>query len=635
MAKSYNSYVGNGSTQVFSLSFPYLAQSHVKVYVGGVEDTTFTWLTSSSLTLSSVPASGDVVLIKRVTPTTPLIDFVDGSVVTESLLDTATIQSMYIAEETQDTAATAIIYNAVTDVWEGNAKRLSNLADPVNAQDAVTKDWAETGMSSQLIQATAQATTATAQATIATTQATNAAASASTATTKASEASTSATNSANSATASASSATSAASSATTATTKASEASSSATSAASSASTATTQATSASASATAAASSASTASSAATSATGSAATASTAATTATTKANEASSSATSAASSASSASTSASTATSQAANASASATSAGNSATNAASSEFNAAASATSAASSLSAANAAQLAAETARDQTLTAFDNFDDRYLGQKTSDPTVDNDGNPLLTGALYYNTTGPGMKVYEGSGWVSAYASLSGALLATSNLSDLTNTTSARSNLGLVIGTDVQAYSAFIPNIEASQVEMETGTETALRSMSPLRVKQAIDANSAPAFPSGTRLAFQQTSAPTGWTKDTTAGLDDSVMRIVTGTASSGGSTAFSTFNGQTSVGATTLTTSQVPNATGQLWQMGNRAGSGSGNGVFTGQGGTGYAGVGTTAAAVPAYFDFSLGFGGGSHTHSMTTAIKYFDFIIASKD
>lgn len=51
------------------------------------------------------------------------------------------------------------------------------------------------------------------------------------------------------------------------------------------------------------------------------------------------------------------------------------------------------------------------------------------------------------------------------------------------------ARTNLGLEIGTDVQAYDADIPIQAATQNEMETGTETALRSMSPLRVREAID--------------------------------------------------------------------------------------------------------------------------------------------------
>lgn len=86
---------------------------------------------------------------------------------------------------------------------------------------------------------------------------------------------------------------------------------------------------------------------------------------------------------------------------------------------------------------------------MAAFDNFDDRYLGQKAIDPGVDNDGNPLLVGALYFNTSpilsGGGMKVYDGSYWLAAYASLSGALLAANNLGDLANTATARSNLGL----------------------------------------------------------------------------------------------------------------------------------------------------------------------------------------------
>src|SRR6056300_1076540 len=49
----------------------------------------------------------------------------------------------------------------------------------------------------------------------------------------------------------------------------------------------------------------------------------------------------------------------------------------------------------------------------TSYDNFDDRYLGQKSSDPTTDNDGDALLTGALYFDTTNNVMKVYNGSAW------------------------------------------------------------------------------------------------------------------------------------------------------------------------------------------------------------------------------
>jgi len=119
----------------------------------------------------------------------------------------------------------------------------------------------------------------------------------------------------------------------------------------------------------------------------------------TSASMAATSATSAATSASSALTSANSASSSASAAATSATSAAASVTAAGTSATSAAASATAAATSASSAAA--------------SYDEFDDRYLGDKSSDPTVDNDGNPLLTGALYFNTVLPGMKVYTGSAW------------------------------------------------------------------------------------------------------------------------------------------------------------------------------------------------------------------------------
>jgi hypothetical protein len=111
----------------------------------------------------------------------------------------------------------------------------------------------------------------------------------------------------------------------------------------------------------------------------------------------------------------------------------------------AATSASSASSSASSAASAQTAAEAARDATLASFDSFDDRYLGAKASDPSVDNDGNALVAGALYFNTAAGGMKVYTGSAWVAAYISGSGYLAAANNLSDLQSAATARTNLGL----------------------------------------------------------------------------------------------------------------------------------------------------------------------------------------------
>lgn len=81
-----------------------------------------------------------------------------------------------------------------------------------------------------------------------------------------------------------------------------------------------------------------------------------------------------------------------------------------------------AAGHVTAANTARGAAEAARDAALAAFDNFDDVYLGRKASNPTVDNDGDPLQGGALYFNTTTKVMMLFDGTNWVAAYASGTG---------------------------------------------------------------------------------------------------------------------------------------------------------------------------------------------------------------------
>ena len=147
-----------------------------------------------------------------------------------------------------------------------------------------------------------------------------------------------------------------------------------------------------------------------------------------------------------------------AKASASASAASSSASAASTSASNASTSASNASTSATNAANAQTAAEAARDSALAAYDNFDDRYLGAKASDPTLDNDGNALIAGALYFNTTDSAMKLYTGSAWVAAYVTGGGFLASANNLSDVSSVSAARTNLGLEIGVDVQAYDATI---------------------------------------------------------------------------------------------------------------------------------------------------------------------------------
>lgn len=332
---------------------------------------------------SSVVGTTDTQTLTNKTLTSPTITNpsisgagVDASIVFEGATADAYETTLTVVDPTQDntitmpnTTGTVVIATAVQTLTNktlgGNLNAggytVTNLATPVNASDAVRKDFADAQVAAAATSAASASTSAASAATSASsalTSANSASASATAAATSAASAATSASTMAASVAAAAASATQAATSATSAAASATAAATSATSAAASATAASTSATSASASATAAATSATSA-----------------AASATASANSASASATSATASASSASA--------------------------------AATSASSAATSASSAATSVTAAET-------AWDTFDDRYLGPKSTAPTVDNDGNPLTSGVIYWNTTDGNMYAYNGSAWV-----------------------------------------------------------------------------------------------------------------------------------------------------------------------------------------------------------------------------
>jgi hypothetical protein len=131
-------------------------------------------------------------------------------------------------------------------------------------------------------------------------------------------------------------------------------------------------------------------------------------------------------------------------------------------------------------------------------------------------------------------------------------------------------------------------------------------------------------PALASGTAMIFQQSSAPTGWTKRTTH--NDKALRIVSGTASSGGTNAFSTVMAQTVVGATTLASATIPALpVGFSSQILYERDVG---GIWS-----------TPAGGSPGVIDRAINGvvqgSGGSHTHSTTMDMQYVDAIIATKD
>jgi hypothetical protein len=138
---------------------------------------------------------------------------------------------------------------------------------------------------------------------------------------------------------------------------------------------------------------------------------------------------------------------------------------------------------------------------------------------------------------------------------------------------------------------------------------------------------------IPSGTKMLFQQTAAPTGWTKDTTH--DNKALRVVSGTAGSGGSVGFtSAFTSQGvggTVGGTTLTTAEIPSHTHPYysWQGGSK-----GQTLFQ------RLVTGTSNATVTATMTSGATGGGGSHSHSFSgspinLSVQYVDVIIATRN
>ena len=115
-----------------------------------------------------------------------------------------------------------------------------------------------------------------------------------------------------------------------------------------------------------------------------------------------------------------------------------SATSAAASASAAATSATNAANSASAASSSASAASASASSAAATYDEFDDRYLGSKASAPTLDNDGNALLTGALYWNSTSSNLWVWNGSAWTQATLT-AGSFATLAGTETLTNKTIA----------------------------------------------------------------------------------------------------------------------------------------------------------------------------------------------------
>jgi len=159
MANTYVDYTVGASQTDFAFSFPYLDDTHVvvqlddstgaspggKFYTVSTGDYSIITSPSALIRFSSAPETGARIRIKRDSASdTALVDFENGSVLTEVELDRAYLHNLYLSEEIEEgSGKNTMTKDPVDGNYDADLAKIKNLADPTNPQDAVTKNYAD------------------------------------------------------------------------------------------------------------------------------------------------------------------------------------------------------------------------------------------------------------------------------------------------------------------------------------------------------------------------------------------------------------------------------------------------------------------------------------------------------------
>lgn len=135
-------YISDGSNTTFGFQFDVISQSYISVTADGVE-VPFTFLNDSTITLDEAAPSGQVIEIKRTTPIEQnLVDFNDGSTLQEGDLDRADRQHLHLIQEMDDEVQNSLRISS-TGIYDAGDRRIANVGEPVEEDDAISKGWAE------------------------------------------------------------------------------------------------------------------------------------------------------------------------------------------------------------------------------------------------------------------------------------------------------------------------------------------------------------------------------------------------------------------------------------------------------------------------------------------------------------
>lgn len=144
--KTSVTYNGTGSQTRFDFPFDYLRKSFVRVSVDNepMDNTADYTIDSRTVVFHDAPPSNSIIRIYRETDTSRLVVWADASVLKASDMTIQQVQQLHILEEANDwTKTNSIVLNDEGNAWQGRNYRVSNVSDPTEAQDVVTKNYLE------------------------------------------------------------------------------------------------------------------------------------------------------------------------------------------------------------------------------------------------------------------------------------------------------------------------------------------------------------------------------------------------------------------------------------------------------------------------------------------------------------